>query len=562
MKLRNIFTVVLSALLVAVGITSCKQAEIIPDDVQAFYVITTPYISRDSIFEGGQHIIFRSVGEEVSLLDASRGVVKRTWFLDGGDVLEHDNNTMVEGDSLIKVRYDNPGIYTVRLLASLDSTDLFYYDTVNDTAKDEDGNILLDVNGNDSINCLNCKLVPYAPPGVLDTTFTVEVFDSLQADFSVMQNGVVEETFEAGVPVEFIDETLGTPYDWEWTLRGADPGESTDQNPSAVWKKSGTYRITLRASRPYVEGDVEREARTITKDIVITPSTAPLEFLNGGSSEAGDYIDLSFNQPLIDLPGANEFTVEVNGAPFNIFKTSFPNSNDSSVLRLELDGTMPSSSMYTVTSTTNIVADGKNLSMPVELMTYFKGAGNLFPVGFGDMEGVTPEGLPVVPNTTRNTIEGLFTNGTINAVGEPNGTQTYWKRMWADREDSTMMTEANDNPMYVLDGNYSMKWTPGDAMVMEQHPARGPSFSLTTGASYKVVLWMMAEGGQGDVNIEIKKGGGTVQQVEANVMVSDTEWTRIEIPHVAVADGLHNIKFINNAAGTVYYIDEVSVFEE
>ncbi|MEO1450797.1 MAG: PKD domain-containing protein, partial [Bacteroidota bacterium] len=496
-----------------------------------------------------------------TFLDASRGVQKRSWVIDGGDVIEQSNDQMVEGDSLIKVQYDTPGFYTVRLVASLDSSDLFYYETINDTAKDAAGNVILNAAGSDSITCLNCKLVPYAPPGTMDTTFTIQVFDSLQADFTMMQNGVAGETFEAGVPIEFMDASKGTPYGWQWTLRGADQTESTKQNPSAVWKKCGTYEITLRASRPYLEGDINRESDVVTRTITVTPSTAPLEYLDLSVPDGGDFITLSFNQPLVAPPAISEFTVSVNEMPAMISEVSFPNSNDLSLLRLELAEVIPSSSIFQVTSTTNIEADGKTLNAPIDDKAYFQGTGNLFPEGFGDMEGVTSVGVSVLPNTTRNTINGLFTSGSINSEGDTLGSQTYWKRPWPLRLDLTLHSEAIDDPAHVLEGVYSLKWTPGDGGQLDQNPSRGPSFNIETGKSYEVVIWMKAEGGAGDVKIQIKKGGGTVHATGENLMVKDGEWTRLVIPYVGAEDALHNLRFFNNTSGVDYYIDEVSVFE-
>lgn len=562
MNSNHIFLGILATLLLAIGITSCKPNEIIPNDVKAFYVVTTPYMSRDSVFENGQLILFRPVGEVASFLDASRGVQQRSWFINGGDVLNSDNDQLVEGDSLVQVQYNTPGMYTVRLVASLDSSDLVYYETVNDTVKDASGNVLTNAAGGDSIKCLNCKLLPFAPPGSLDTTFTIQVFDSIQADFVGMQNGVASEIFEAGVPVTFVDESKGTPYNWEWTLRGSEPNESEDESPEVVWKKSGTYRVTMRVSRPYIEGDARREQDVITKEFEVMPSTAPLEFLSSTASSGGDYIDLSFNQPLVEVPDLSEFTVEINGGSFGIFKVSFPNSSDSSILRLELDGSMPASSRYSVVSTLNIKADGKSLNAPVDGQGYFKGDGNLFPEGFGDMEGVTSVGLNVLPNTTRNTINGLFTSGPIYAEGDTLGSQTFWKRPFPLRFDKTLHTEAIDATDHVLFGVYSMKWTPGDGAQLDQHPGRGPSFSIEEGKSYVAVIWMKAEGGTGDVTIQIKKGGGVVHEEGKNLVITDGEWTRVAIPYVGAESAIHNFKFFNNAPGVNYYVDEVGVYEQ
>jgi len=561
MKFRHIILGALTALLTLLSLTSCNKEEIIPDEVNSFFVVTTPYINRDSIFDGGQRIIFRPVGGVVTLLDASRGVEKRSWIVDGGDVLEKDNNQMVEGDSLIKVQYDTPGFYTVRLVASLDSTDLFYYETVNDTAKDAAGNVILNDAGTDSITCIDCKLVAFTPPGTMDTTFTIQVFDSIQADFQVFQNGVESETYEAGVPIELVDVSKGTPYYWDWTLRGGDIEESEDQNPVAVWKKSGTYNITLRASRPYLEGDINRDANVITKTITVTPSTAPLEYLNLSIAEDAASITLSFNQPLIELPAPSEFTVLVNDAPVSIAEVNFPDSEDSTLLGLNLMELIPSSSMVKVTSTTNILADSKNLNAPIDDRAYFKGSGSMYAPGFGDMEGVTSAGISVLPNTTRDLINGLFTSGSINSEGDSLGSQTYWKRPWPLRLDLTLHSEANDNPEHVLEGVYSMKWTTGDGGQIDQNPGRGPGIDIQEGLSYEFIVWMKAEGGAGTVRAQIKKGANITHATIDNLMVNEGEWTRVVIPYVGAETGMHNLRLINTTPGVDYYVDEIGAFE-
>ncbi len=561
MKVNQIFFGVVAALIVALISSACQRPEIIRDEVKSFYVITTPYMNSDSVFDGGELILFRAVGETAYFLDVSRGVQKRSWFVDGGDVLDKDNDQLVEGDSLIGVKYDNPGFYTVRLLATLDSTDLFYYETINDTAKDENGVVLKDANGNDSITCFNCVLQPFAAPGTLDTTFVVQVFDSLQADFSAEQEGVVGETFEAGKPVTLKDISKGTPYNYDWTIRGAEPGSSRADSVEVIWKKSGTYNITLRASRPYLEGDIRPDGDVITKTITITPSTAPLEFLSSTVDKSGDFVSVSFNQPLVALPDVSDFTLEVNGEAVTIFKLEFSDANDSSLLSLVLAEPMTPSSMYKLTSTTNILADGKNLTMPIDDGAYFKGGNNMFPAGFGDMEGLTPAGIPVVPgNTTRGLVDGLFTSGDIFSMGEPLGSQTYWKRIFPQREDMTIHTEGIADKEHVLHGNYSMKWTTGDGKQLDQHPNRGPSYDLIAGAAYKVVLWMKAEGGEGKLNVQLRKGTAGADKTANGVVVAEGEWTRVTIPYTPTVGGLHNMRLVNTAAGINYYIDEVGVY--
>tara|TARA_R110000822_G_scaffold300062_1_gene423335 strand:+ start:159 stop:1163 length:1005 start_codon:yes stop_codon:yes gene_type:complete len=64
------------------------------------------------------------------------------------------------------------------------------------------------------------------------------------ADFSADQTSPIE-----GGTVAFTDLSTGTPTEWDWTLTGATPSASPDQNPSVVYSTAGTYSVSLTASK-------------------------------------------------------------------------------------------------------------------------------------------------------------------------------------------------------------------------------------------------------------------------------------------------------------------------
>ena len=64
------------------------------------------------------------------------------------------------------------------------------------------------------------------------------------ADFSADQTSPIE-----GGTVAFTDLSTGTPDTWDWTLLGATPSASPNQNPSVVYSTAGTYSVSLTASK-------------------------------------------------------------------------------------------------------------------------------------------------------------------------------------------------------------------------------------------------------------------------------------------------------------------------
>ncbi|HEY9116099.1 MAG TPA: PKD domain-containing protein [Bacteroidales bacterium] len=73
-----------------------------------------------------------------------------------------------------------------------------------------------------------------------------------------------------GESVNFIDQTLGVPSNWEWTFEGGSPGTSEDQNPSNVmYEMEGSYDVTLISSN-------ELGTDTIIKENYITASSTIL----------------------------------------------------------------------------------------------------------------------------------------------------------------------------------------------------------------------------------------------------------------------------------------------
>ena len=50
------------------------------------------------------------------------------------------------------------------------------------------------------------------------------------------------------VPVQFHDNSTGSPTSWYWTFEGGTPAESTEQNPIVTYNEEGKYGLTLEVS--------------------------------------------------------------------------------------------------------------------------------------------------------------------------------------------------------------------------------------------------------------------------------------------------------------------------
>lgn len=68
-----------------------------------------------------------------------------------------------------------------------------------------------------------------------------------------------------GVPLTFTDHTGNGPDSWNWTLPGALPAASTNQNVSATYYTAGTYTLSLTSSNAFGAG------ATITQTVTVFP---------------------------------------------------------------------------------------------------------------------------------------------------------------------------------------------------------------------------------------------------------------------------------------------------
>jgi len=105
------------------------------------------------------------------------------------------------------------------------------------------------------------------------------------------------ETGCVGMPIDFIDESTGSPTSWDWTFEGGDPATSTDQNPVVTYDAVGDWDVTLAVSDgTNSNSQTEDEFMSVfaMPEVSLAPQDtaclnwAPYE-LTGGDPGGGDY---------------------------------------------------------------------------------------------------------------------------------------------------------------------------------------------------------------------------------------------------------------------------------
>ena len=98
----------------------------------------------------------------------------------------------------------------------------------------------------------------------------------------------------APLTVNFSDQTSGTADSWLWTIDGATPNTSTEQNPTMTFDAAGTYDVTLTVTNslgsfPVTQTSMIVVQNTPTADFEIVQSGSVYSFINN-SSNATSYL--------------------------------------------------------------------------------------------------------------------------------------------------------------------------------------------------------------------------------------------------------------------------------
>jgi len=510
---------------------SCSKDENeITPNYKGFLVVTTPYVNEDSA-RVGNPIIFLNVGGNVSFFDASIGVEQRDWHVSGGDILGQDNEETVPSQEKLLVNYPEPGEYSVRLVSSLDVDELVY-------VRIEDDSTVVD---GATVPCIRCKFEEYNAETTLDTTFFVKVLDSVRPAFAI-----ASQNLEAGVPIQFIDQSTGEPMEWRWTFEGASDPISTEENPEVTWIRAGNYDITLRASRPRLEGEAAASASTVVFEdaITIEPSSLPLEFLSSEVNAIGQRIRITFNQE-VELPQASEFTITGAGEEFTIREIVHPFEENYSIVDIIMQEPFENLMEVNLTSTTDILSfpASRPLEQPIqEVFLYIDEELNLFPSGYGSME---PSEMQPGP-------------GDEDVLDSETG---GWGSYWRSNLNPTKFSQTElSNDAYR--GEYSLLWPVGESELLENR-AHGPYMSLEEGVIYRVVFIAKTdtEGAVLSARL-VKESDDSAIPSGMEPTVINTEWTKFEFTTTAVESGDHYIQFLTDDRNINIWIDDVYLFKE
>ncbi|SFF67961.1 hypothetical protein SAMN04488033_10440 [Salegentibacter agarivorans] len=175
---------------------------------------------------------------------------------------------------------------------------------------------------------------------VIDTTFRVEVYDTIVPKILVRQDGIVLNhesdtiTVEAGSALEFVDlTTVGRPDTRMWTIAGE---TSTDSVATIQLNRLGEFNGSLRVSRQEENIPPDSDFYRIPTIFKVIPSSEPF-IVSGEIMESEDQtIQISVNGELANFADQEEFfTVKVNGEQYNISAISI-NQSDATQISIKL----------------------------------------------------------------------------------------------------------------------------------------------------------------------------------------------------------------------------------
>lgn len=190
------------------------------------------------------------VNSKMTVIDLSRGVKSREWTFDEGTTDNEYNSIETATEAVVRIRYTNPGVHTVRLTQ--------------------------EYNGEVYIGSSLSGAASY------DTTFTVTVVDSIRANFTTVRNldaslltnanGALN-VVEGGREITFTQNCTGEPTTLRWILSRKDGFVREVQGETATTKLNsvGNYDLTFIASSAFGADTLAYEDY-----IKIVPSTDPM----------------------------------------------------------------------------------------------------------------------------------------------------------------------------------------------------------------------------------------------------------------------------------------------
>lgn len=359
------------------------------------------------------------INKYMSFADLSQGTIEHKWtigqgnyFLEGPiqrqdsvfDQFIINRGATETTDKTIHVLFKKSGLQEIRL-----------YNTFKDSVS---------FRGNDTI-----PAVQIGDKWVMDTTFVVDVYDTIVPAIEVRQAGVLVphenplDTIyvEAGGDIEFTDiTTIGRPDTWNWNVGGS---TSNQQVATLIFKKLGVWNGTLNLSRTTQNIPGDWESYKIPVNFKVIPSSQPF-IVSGELKELENQtIQVPFNGEFSPFTGQEDhFTVSVNGTPFDINEINI-NSDDATILDFTL---------------VEQIYESDDITVSYDGLGDIESTDTRSPVAFTD--------LPVT-----SYFVNIFDENA--ATLEDGGASASWVPSW---EDDTLIEVTTDNPH---SGDYSLKLT-------------------------------------------------------------------------------------------------------
>ncbi|WP_157208981.1 hypothetical protein [Mariniflexile maritimum] len=207
---------------------------------------------------------------------------------------------------------------------------------------------------------------------VIDTTFMVDVYDTIVPKIKIKQNGIVRDHtnpkdtiyVEAGDFVELFDEsTIGRADTWEWKI-GTE--KSNTKDAKLTLKKLGVFNGTFAISRRGQNIPGDYEFYRIPAPFKVIPSSKPFVAIPANIKELKDQtIQVPFNGEFAPFTNQKSFfTVNVNGAPFTIASLEI-NPIDATILDIKLVDQIYRSDNITVSYNGNGTLRSTDTRVPV-----------------------------------------------------------------------------------------------------------------------------------------------------------------------------------------------------
>jgi hypothetical protein len=319
--------IVIIMLLMAVVFTGCQRDE--------DYDAPNSFSDVGWYFSDSEGNLAVSIDDYITFADLSQGVISHEWNIGSGSYyLEmpiarkdsvFDDKIIGAGKSkekTVSVWFRKSGLQGVRLFNIFD-------DKVTFRGRSGTEDVFIDAE-------------EIGGKWVIDTTFLVDVYDTIVPVIRIEQGGVVQNHtsptdtiyVEAGATVDLFDiSTIGRADTWEWKI-GSEV--SNDQNTSMVLKKLGVFSGVFVSSRSGNNIPGDSEWYKIPAPFKVIPSSQPFVIADDIRELEDQTIQVPYNGEFAPfLNHAQFFTVNVNGAPFDIATLSI-NADDATILDIKL----------------------------------------------------------------------------------------------------------------------------------------------------------------------------------------------------------------------------------